>query len=68
MAYEGAYTGGEVARIAVNLMAHKLAPENTVCICFGGAFTKDTKQRSLVRREGIEERIDMLHTRQTNKI
>lgn len=50
MACEGACSRGEVARIAANLIAHKLARENTVRICLGGAFTKDTGQRNLVRR------------------
>ncbi len=50
MACDGACARGEVARIAANLVAHKLAPENTVRICLGGAFTKDTGQRNLIRR------------------
>jgi len=50
MACEGACAKGEVARLAANLVAHKLARENTVRICLGGAFTKDTGQRNLVRR------------------
>ena len=50
MACEGACAKGEVARIAANLVAHRLARENTVRICLGGAFTKDTGQRNLVRR------------------
>ncbi len=50
MACDGACARGEVARIAANLVAHKLAPETTVRICLGGAFTKDTGQRNLVRR------------------
>ena len=50
MACEGACAKGEIARIAANLIAHKLARENTVRICLGGAFTKDTGQRNLVRR------------------
>ncbi len=50
MACEGACAKGEVARIAANLVAHQLARENTVRICLGGAFTKDTGQRNLVRR------------------
>jgi uncharacterized metal-binding protein len=52
MACEGACAKGEVARIAANLVAHKLSPENTVRICLGGAFTKDTGQRNLIRRAG----------------
>ncbi len=50
LACEGACSKGEVARIAANLVAHHLAPEKTVRICLGGAFTKDTGQRNLVRR------------------
>lgn len=50
MACEGACAKGEVARIAANLVAHQLARENTVRICLGGAFTKDTGQRNLVKR------------------
>ncbi len=53
MACEGACARGEVARIAANLIVHKLAPENTVRICLGGAFTKDTGQRDLVRRANM---------------
>lgn len=52
MACEGACARGEIARIAANLVAHTLAPDNTVRICLGGAFTKDTGQRNLVRRAG----------------
>lgn len=52
MACEGACARGEIARIAANLVAHRLAPDNTVRICLGGAFTKDTGQRNLVRRAG----------------
>ncbi len=50
MACEGACSRGEVARRAANLVAHRLAPDETVRICLGGAFTKDTGQRNLVRR------------------
>ena len=46
---EGACLRGEVARQAANLLCHTLAPEKTVRICLGGAFTKDTGQRSLVK-------------------
>lgn len=49
MSCEGACAKGEVARMAANLIAHQLARENTVRICLGGAFTKDTGQRNLVR-------------------
>ena len=50
MACEGACSRGEVARRAANLVAHRLARDETVRICLGGAFTKDTGQRNLVRR------------------
>jgi uncharacterized metal-binding protein len=50
MACEGACARGEVARRAANMVAHRLAPGGTVRICLGGAFTKDTGQRNLVRR------------------
>jgi len=50
MACEGACAKGEVARLAANIVAHHLARENTVRICLGSAFTKDTGQRNLVRR------------------
>ncbi len=46
---EGACLRGEVARQAANILCHSLAPEKTVRICLGGAFTKDTGQRDLVR-------------------
>jgi uncharacterized metal-binding protein len=49
MACEGACSRGEVARRAANLVAHRLARDETVRICLGGAFTKDTGQRDLVR-------------------
>ncbi len=50
MACEGACAKGEIARIAANMVAHQFARENTVRICLGGAFIKDTGQRNLVRR------------------
>ncbi|MCK9579488.1 MAG: putative zinc-binding protein [Methanoregula sp.] len=50
MACEGACARGEVARRAANMVAHRLARDSTVRICLGGAFTKDTGQRNLVRR------------------
>ena len=46
---EGACLRGEVARQAANILCHSLAPEKTARICLGGAFTKDTGQRDLVR-------------------
>ena len=48
MSCEGACLRGEIARRAANLICHSLAPERTVRICLGGAFTKDTGQRQLV--------------------
>lgn len=50
MACEGSCAKGEVARQAANLVAHRLASDSTVRICLGGAFTKDSGQRDLVRR------------------
>ncbi len=47
---EGACARGEVSRRAANLITHHLAKEETVRICLGGAFTKNTGQRNLVRR------------------
>lgn len=47
---EGACLRGEVARRAANILCHSLAPEKTVRICLGGAFTKDGGQRDLVRK------------------
>jgi uncharacterized metal-binding protein len=49
MCCDGACLRGEIARQAANILCHKLARENTVRICLGGAFTKDTGQRNLVR-------------------
>lgn len=49
MCCEGGCLRGEIARQATNIVCHKLATEKTVRICLGGAFTKDTGQRSLVR-------------------
>lgn len=50
MCCEGACLRGEIARQAANILCHSLAPEKTVRICLGGAFTKDTGQRNLVRK------------------
>lgn len=49
MCCEGGCLRGEIARQAANLICHKIATDKTVRICLGGAFTKDTGQRSLVR-------------------
>ncbi|GAB7026693.1 hypothetical protein JCM15764A_19410 [Geotalea toluenoxydans] len=50
MCCEGACLRGEIARKAANILCHTLAPEKTARICLGGAFTKDTGQRDLVRK------------------
>jgi hypothetical protein len=49
MCCEGACLRGEIARQASNLICHKMIPDKTVRICLGGAFTKNTGQRNLVR-------------------
>jgi len=49
MCCEGACLRGEIARQAANIVTHRLAPEKTVRLCLGGAFTKDTGQRDLAR-------------------
>ncbi len=49
MCCEGACLRGEIARQAANLLCHALRREQTVRICLGGAFTKDTGQRALVK-------------------
>ena len=46
---DGACLRGEVARQAANELCYSLAPEKTVRICLGAAFTTDTSQRELVR-------------------
>jgi uncharacterized metal-binding protein len=45
---EGACLRGEISRQAANQLC-QIAPEKTVRICLGGAFTKDSGQRALVR-------------------
>jgi uncharacterized metal-binding protein len=50
MACEGACLRGELARLTANLLCDELAPEKTARLCLGGAFTKDTGQRSLARQ------------------
>ncbi len=45
---EGGCLRGEISRLTANAVC-RLLPERTVRICLGGAFTKDTGQRSLVR-------------------
>jgi len=46
---EGACLRGEVSRQAANNICFKLAPDKTVRLCLGGAFTKDGGQRDLIR-------------------
>ncbi|MDO9307635.1 MAG: putative zinc-binding protein [Deltaproteobacteria bacterium] len=50
MCCEGACLRGEIARQAANILCHTLAPGKTARICLGGAFTKNTGQRDLVRK------------------
>jgi uncharacterized metal-binding protein len=52
MSCDGACLRGEVSRQAANIICHKLVPEKTVRICLGGAFSKDTGQRNLVKNAG----------------
>ncbi len=49
MSCEGGCLRGEIARQAANILCFELAPDKTARLCLGGAFTKDTGQRSLVR-------------------
>ena len=46
---EGACLRGEVSRQAANLISFTLLADKSSRICLGGAFTKDTGQRNLVR-------------------
>jgi AhpD family alkylhydroperoxidase len=48
MSCEGACVRGEISRQAANHLCHELAPEKTARLCLGGAFTKNSGQRSLV--------------------
>jgi alkylhydroperoxidase/carboxymuconolactone decarboxylase family protein YurZ/uncharacterized metal-binding protein len=52
MSCEGACLRGEISRQAADHLCHVLAPEKTVRLCLGGAFTKDGGQRALVRNAG----------------
>ncbi len=49
MSCEGGCLRGEISRQATNIICHTLVPDKTARICLGGAFTKDTGQRRLVR-------------------
>jgi len=46
---EGACLRGEVSRQAANHISFSLLPDKASRICLGGAFTKDSGQRNLVR-------------------
>ena len=46
---EGACLRGEVSRQAANLISFSIMPDKASRICLGGAFTKDSGQRNLVR-------------------
>lgn len=46
---EGGCLRGEVSRQVANQICFSYIPEKTSRICLGGAFTKDTGQRNLVR-------------------
>ena len=49
MSCEGACLRGEVAQAGRKHVVPSLAPEKTVRLCLGGAFTKDAGQRKLAR-------------------
>ena len=49
MSCEGGCLRGEIARQAANILCFDLAPKKTARLCLGGAFTKNTGQRALVR-------------------
>ena len=49
MSCEGGCLRGEIARQAANILCFELEPEKAARLCLGGAFTKDTGQRSLAR-------------------
>lgn len=46
---EGACLRGEISRRVANNLCFRDIPEKTFRVCLGGAFTKDTNQRKLVR-------------------
>jgi uncharacterized metal-binding protein len=46
---EGACLRGEISRQAANIICHESLPDRAARICLGGAFTKDTGQRALLR-------------------
>ncbi len=50
MCCEGGCLRGEIARQATNILCFELAPEKTARLCLGGAFTKDSGQRTLARK------------------
>jgi hypothetical protein len=52
---------GEISRLTANAVC-RLLPEQTVRICLGGAFTKDTGQRALVRNAKRVVALEVIHT------
>jgi uncharacterized metal-binding protein len=46
---EGACLRGEISRRIANNICFREMPEDSFRVCLGGAFTKDTNQRKLVR-------------------
>jgi len=49
MSCEGACLRGEISRRVANKICFEDSKDNIVRICLGGAFTKDTGQRGMVR-------------------
>ncbi|MFA6110483.1 MAG: putative zinc-binding protein [Candidatus Latescibacterota bacterium] len=49
MSCEGACLRGEVSRRVANNLCFDELPEKTARVCLGGAFTKNTGQRNMVR-------------------
>ncbi len=50
MSCEGACLRGEVSRRVANKLCFEEYPDTTARVCLGGAFTKDTGQRNIVRK------------------
>lgn len=50
MSCEGACLRGEVSRRVANSLCFDEFPQNTARVCLGGAFTKDSGQRNMVRK------------------
>jgi len=49
MSCEGGCLRGEISRRVANSLCFNYYPEKTARVCLGGAFTKDTGQRNMVR-------------------